>query len=403
MTATRLSDLRTDYDVVVCGARCAGASTAMLLARQGLRVLVVERARYGSDTLSTLALMRGGVLQLHRWGLVDELDALGTPRIRKTTFHYGDASIPIAIKPRDGVTSLYAPRRMYLDAMLVDAARDAGAAVLHGVRLVDVTRSAGRVDGVLIEDASGGVRHIGAGIVIGADGGRSTVANRVGAETYRVGRFATGTVYGFWRDLDLDEGFHWHFRDLTPRRSGTGAGAIPTNDGCTLVFASVPSERFQNEIRFDTTAGYHRVLAECAPNLARSVLAGRRVGGLRGFAGVRGYMRRSFGPGWALVGDAGYFKDPLTAHGITDALRDAELLATAVVEGSLAALASYQARRDRLSMRLFEVTDEIASCRWDLPAVKRLHKEMSVEMNREVDALIGINEAQPADASPVVA
>ncbi len=95
--------LRSSYDVVVVGARVAGASTAMLLARLGLRVLAVEQARYGSDTLSTHALMRGGVLQLHRWGLLPLVEAAGTPCIRSTSFHYGDEEVAIAIKPRNGI------------------------------------------------------------------------------------------------------------------------------------------------------------------------------------------------------------------------------------------------------------------------------------------------------------
>ena len=398
MNRHQLSRLRNRYDVVVCGARAAGASTAMLLARKGLRVLVVERAKYGSDTLSTLALMRGGVLQLSRWGLVDQLDAMDTPRIQKTTFHYGDEAIPIAIQPRDGVGSLYAPRRRLLDAMLVDAARAAGADIIHGVRLISLDRQQdGRVNGAIIEDPTGCVRSIRAELVIGADGGRSTVAKLVGAEPYKVGRNSSGSVYGFWEGLNIDQGFHWHFRP------GSGTGAIPTNDGCTLVFASVPSERFAREIRFNTEAGYHQVLQECSPGLADAVTRARRVGGLRGFAGAPGHMRQSFGPGWALVGDAGYFKDPLTAHGITDALRDAELLARAAAKGTRSAFVDYQQTRDQLSMRLFEITDAVASCDWDLATVKQLHREMSVEMNREVDALLRA-EAEPAnEVRPFVA
>ena len=112
---------RPHYDAVIVGARAAGAATAMLLARAGLRVLVVDRSRYGADTLSTHALMRGGVLQLHRWGLLDRVVDAGTPPIRHTTFHYATTSI-ITIKPSHGVDALYAPRRTLLDPVLVDAA-----------------------------------------------------------------------------------------------------------------------------------------------------------------------------------------------------------------------------------------------------------------------------------------
>src|SRR5512134_2542850 len=101
----------TSYDAVIVGARVAGASTALLLSRMGLRVLVVDRARPGADTLSTHALMRGGVLQLHRWGILQDILEAGTPPIRSTSFHYNDETIPIPIKSRNGIDALVAPKR----------------------------------------------------------------------------------------------------------------------------------------------------------------------------------------------------------------------------------------------------------------------------------------------------
>ncbi len=116
-----LTSLDSRYDVVIVGARCAGAATAMLLARYGLRVLAVDRGQYGADTLSTHALMRGGVLQLHKWGVLDSVKAAGAVPIRQTTFYYGDDLLTIPIKPRDGIDALYAPRRALLDRLLVDS------------------------------------------------------------------------------------------------------------------------------------------------------------------------------------------------------------------------------------------------------------------------------------------
>src|SRR5262249_51922002 len=148
--------LRSSYDAVVVGARCAGAATAMLLARAGLDVLVVEQGTPGADTLSTLALMRAGVLQLSRWGLLDAIEAAGTPRIGTTTFHYGNQAVEIRIKPRDGVDALYAPRRTLLDPLLAEWARASGAHVAYRVRLKELQRDVhGRVKGVVVE--SGGV------------------------------------------------------------------------------------------------------------------------------------------------------------------------------------------------------------------------------------------------------
>ena len=375
---------RTRYDAVVVGARCAGAATAMLLARLGLRVLALDRQAYGSDTLSTHALMRAGVLQLHRWGLLDALAGAGTPAISQTSFHYGDEEeITVPIKPRDGVEALYAPRRTVLDALLVDAARAAGAEVVHQVRVVNLVRDVrGRVRGVVVEQ-NGETVEIGAGIVIGADGIRSTVARLVGAEIEHEGRHATGVVYGYWTGLDLPH-THWYYRERV------GVGAIPTNDGAACIFAGSSSARFRDEIRSDIVAGHRRLLEECAPELAVELTPDRQLGRHFAFTGVSGFLRRSWGDGWALVGDAGYFKDPITAHGMTDALRDAELLARAVAAGSDRALAGYQEQRDDLVRALHDLSDRIASFEWSLDEVRSMHLSLSREMNREVDAILAL-------------
>jgi flavin-dependent dehydrogenase len=374
------------YDAVVIGARCAGASTGMLLARRGLRVLIADGGLYGTDTLSTHALMRGAVLQLHRWGLLDKLVDAGTPAVRTTRFYYGDEAIDVQIKPADGVEALYAPRRTLLDRVLVDAARSSGAEVVYQTRLVDLIRSSDNcVRGAVLQDAHGRRHEIRAGIVIGADGMKSSLARLVGAEVSRKGRYSTATVFGYWSGLEI-EGYHWHYRQ------GVAAGTIPTNDGLTIVFAAVPAERFREEIAADVSNGYYRLLAECASDLALSVKRmGRREGNLRGFLGQPGFLRKPWGPGWALVGDAAYFRDPLIAHGITDALRDAEFLARAVAEGTGAALNGYQAIRDELCLNLFQTSDEVASFQWSLEELKEKHFRMSKEMKREVKALVELH------------
>jgi flavin-dependent dehydrogenase len=389
---TRPLTEHTSYDAVVVGARCAGAATAMLLARRGLKVLAVDRQAYGSDTMSTHALMRAGVLQLHRWGLLDALAGAGTPAIRGTSFHYGDEVITVPIKARDGVDAIFAPRRTVLDALLVDAARAAGAEVVHQVRVVDVAHDAkGRVCGVTVE-RNGERSEIGAAIVIGADGLRSTVARRVGAEVEHAGRHASGVVYGYWRGLDLPH-THWYYRERV------GVGAIPTNDGAACIFAGCSSQRFHDEIRSDIVAGHLRLLHECAPDLARQLTPDRQLGRHVGFTGAAGFLRRSWGPGWALVGDAGYFKDPITAHGMTDALRDAELLARAVEAGTDRALADYQERRDELSLELHDISDRIASFEWSLDELRELHLALSRGMNREVEAILALDADAAASLS----
>src|SRR2546429_3582541 len=160
------------YDVIIAGARCAGAATALLLARQGARVLVLDKSRYGTDTLSTHALMRGAVLQLHRWGLLPAVVEAGTPPVRSTSFHVAEAVTTIAVKPRHGVEALYAPRRSVLDAILADAARGAGADVRFGATVTGLRRDrAGR--GTRVTRRGGqGPPEARARLGIGADGPR---------------------------------------------------------------------------------------------------------------------------------------------------------------------------------------------------------------------------------------
>jgi 2-polyprenyl-6-methoxyphenol hydroxylase-like FAD-dependent oxidoreductase len=378
---------RRRYDVIVAGARCAGASTAMLLARRGLQVLVVDPARYGSDTLSTHALMRGGVLQLHRWGLLDAIRASDTPRIRTTTFHYGTESIEVAIRERDGIDALYAPRRTVLDPLLVDAASTAGAHIVHRHAVVDLKRGPdGRIRGASIAGADRRAIEVDASLVIGADGIHSRVARLLGADIDHAAAHASAAIYGHWRGVGMD-GYHWFYEP------GVSVGCIPTNDGETCVFVSLPRHRFENERDRGLETLYLDALRHCSRELDRAVRESDGPGKLRAFAGEPGFLRRSAGPGWALVGDAGYFRDPITAHGITDALRDAELLARAILEGADSAIANYQAQRDALVRPLLDVTDRISSFEWELDEVRDLHLALSREMKNEVDLLLTLDSA----------
>jgi menaquinone-9 beta-reductase len=370
-------------DAVIVGARCAGAATALLLARAGARVLLVDKSVYGSDTLSTHALMRGAILQLHRWGVLPTIVAAGTPPVQSTTFSYPKQDVTVAIEPRFGVSALYAPRRALLDRTLVDAAADSGAEVRYGVRIDDVIiDDSGRVRGITA--VAGGTRHrIEADIVIGADGLHSTIARRVGASRVVEGRHSAGVLYSYWENFPVD-GYYWRFQ------TGASIGAIPTNHGATCLFASVPSGRFRSEIHGDTSSAYRRLIREVSTVFDARLDEARQVEPVRGFGGHVGFIKRSAGDGWALVGDAGYFKDPITAHGITDALRDAELLARAIMKGTTAAFADYETTRHDLSRRLFEVTDDIASFAWTEAEVQTLHRAFSNEMSREVRALAAL-------------
>lgn len=379
------------YDVIVVGARAAGAATAMLLARAGVRTLLLDHGSLGADTLSTHALMRGGVLQLSRWGLLGDIVAAGTPAVRRTRFDYADARIDIDIKSAHGVDALYAPRRTILDPLLVRAAAEAGAVVHHRTSVHDLLTSYGRVTGVRAIAADGASVDIGAPLVVGADGIRSTVARRTGAPYTRVGAHTAANTYGYWTDLSVD-GYEWVFR------RGGSCGVIPTNDGKACVFAGGPASR----IGRGGVALITDVVAEAAPELSDRLRSATAPQGTRTWNGHHGFMRRAHGPGWALVGDAGYFKDPISAHGITDALRDAELLARAIIDGAAGersrrtALEWYEETRDALSIPLFDVVDRIAGHEWDDAEIAALLLQLSTAMADEVDFLAGLDRQAAA-------
>jgi flavin-dependent dehydrogenase len=251
----------------------------------------------------------------------------------------------------------------------------------------------GRVRGV---QATGkGARHrIEADVVVGADGLHSRLAERLGAAVAVQGRHASGVLYSYWEGLPAHDGYCWAFG------SAVSVGVIPTNDNATCVFVSFPSSRFEDAVQGHKAKAYRRLIQNASAALHDRIESGRMVEPIRGFPGHAGFIRRCTGPGWVLVGDAGYFKDPLTAHGITDALRDAELVARAILAGTDDALAGYEKSRNDLSRRLFEVTDEIASFAWSEAELQALHKAFSAEMSREVRALAALEPAVPASGTP---
>ena len=376
-----------DYDVVIVGGRAAGASTALLLARAGLRVAVVERSRLGADTVSTHALMRAGVLQLSRWGLLPELVAAGTPAIRHTAFHYADGEdARVTLRATPGVDALFAPRRHLLDRVLVEAAATSGADVLHETPVLGLLRDGdGRVLGVRLPATEGGEVAVRAGLTVGADGLNSLVAREVGAQVLTRGRAASSVLYRYV-DQVPSTGYVWAYG------ASAAAGLIPTNAGQTCVFVSTTPARMRTLRRDGAEAAFDGLLDAVPAALSDAVRAGGPSGRLHGWRGAPLQVRRSYGPGWALVGDAGYFKDPITTHGITDALRDAELLSDAALEGlagapPVVALARYQATRDRLSRALFEVTESVSHYDWNGGKIRALLRRVSSAMSDELDYL----------------
>jgi 2-polyprenyl-6-methoxyphenol hydroxylase-like FAD-dependent oxidoreductase len=230
------------------------------------------------------------------------------------------------------------------------------------------------------------VLELPASTTVGADGIRSTVAELVQAPILRQSRSCSAVLYRYFTGLSSD-GYEWAYG------TGAAAGLIPTNDGQTCVFVSTTPRQMRALRRRGTEHSFSTLLARAAPALLDRVAGATPVGRLHGWAGVPGYVRRSWGPGWALVGDAGYYRDPITTHGITDALRDAELLAGEILESKAGvlpepvALARYQATRDRLSSALSAATEEVAAYDWDVDGAQTLLRRVSSAMSDEVDYL----------------
>lgn len=371
----------TRADVVIVGARCAGAALARLLALAGLRVVVVDRSTRGSDTLSTHALMRGAVLQLARWNLLDAVRAAGTPVVRRTTFVYDGAPVAIDIEPRDGIDGLYAPRRRVLDTILADAAAAAGADVRYQHRITGVLRNArGEAAGVEILDAMDRRSTIEARWVVGADGLHSTVAKHVNAPVDQTYPHAAACLYAHWPGLAVD-GYRWYFAD------GLSGGAIPTNGATACVFVTTTPARFREQFQGRLDAAFRDALADVAPDIATRLPAGLPPEGYHGFGGHPGQTRQSHGPGWALIGDALSFRDPITAHGITDALRDVTDLAGALLADTPARWREYDAHRADVAGPIAALSDQIASFAWTLDEVRELHLRLSRAMGHEARAI----------------
>jgi flavin-dependent dehydrogenase len=345
------------YDAIVVGARCAGSPTAMLLARKGYKVLVVDRATFPSDTLSTHILHPPGVAGLKSWGLLDRLTATGCPPIDTYTFDFGPFTISGAPGTEDSPVA-YCPRRTVLDKLLVDGASEAGAEVREEFTVEEVVVDDDRVIGIRGHSKGGGSVTEHASVVIGADGRYSRVAQAVGPEQYNEKPQLLCGYYSYWSDLPIDGKFEVYIRP------GRGWGVAPTHDGLTLVVAGWPFAEFEAN-KNDVERNYLKMF-DLVPEFADRMRGAKREARFAGTA-VENYFRKPFGPGWALVGDAGYNKDFITAQGISDAFRDAELCANALDESLSGArsfdvaMGAYQSTRDEHVLPMFEFTCQLAT------------------------------------------
>ncbi len=364
------------YDSIIVGARVAGAPTAMLLARAGHRVLLVDKASFPSDTMSTHFIQGPGVAALKRWGLLDRLVATGCPPITGGLLDLGGFTVPPPPPGAGDVEVSYCPRRTVLDKILVDAAVEAGAELREGFSVQDIlfdddptTPGQRRVTGIRGRTRDGSMVVEEARIVIGADGKHSRVAHAVGAPEYEVTPSLTCGYYSYWSGVE-------------PKPAGLFVRdhrcvlAFPTNDDLVCVAAIWPHAEF-HAFRAAIEDGFMQTL-ELAPTVAGAVRGGTRVERWMGMSEAPNYFRRPYGPGWALAGDAGYLKDPIMGSGITDAFRDAEFLAGAIdagLSGALPmeeALAGHEHRRNEAAMPAHRIILALAALKPVTPARVRL-------------------------------
>jgi flavin-dependent dehydrogenase len=377
------------HDAIIVGSRCAGASTARLLAEKGRTVLMVDRTHFPSDTVSTHCVTLGGVIQLRRWGLLERVLATNVPFVPSFTLTIGRNEFhdPLPVEDGSGTVS---PRRTVLDKLLVDAAVEAGAELREGVTVTGLLRDdQGCVVGVVGRDEEGKSFEERSALVIGADGTHSFVAKAAGAEVYDERPGHGSGYYAYFSGLPVDRvelGFN----------QGHFVGLFPTNDGQACLFAGKDDDEFRDS-RGDVDNVHAATVAVSSPRLGEWVRDATRESRFFAFRTIPGFFRKPWGQGWALVGDAGYHKDPVTGHGITDAFRDAELLADAVHAGldgaSMSdALSAYQARRDGLSRDVFESTQQIASLDWTEDSLLEIFMRFGAAVSTEAEQIAAFGE-----------
>lgn len=346
------------YDAIIVGARCAGSPLAMLLARKGYRVLLLDKASFPSDTISTHHIHQPGVAHLKRWGLLDKLRASNCPSTRQIKFDVGPFALAGAPPPADGNYEAFAPRRRVLDKILVDAAVEAGAELRERFTVEELTTDGKSITGIRGRDANGATVTEHARIVIGADGARSLVAEAVKAPIYFDRGMLTCNYYTYWSGVQ-HEGV-----ELYPREGRTIV-VDKTNDGLSMICIVFPKEEF-DQIRSNIEGEYLRTIQENAPALFERLRNAKREERFAGTGFLPNFFRRPYGHGWALVGDAGYVKDPILAQGITNSFSHAQMLADALDEAFLGrsdmddALADYEHKRNNEVLAMFEHNTQLA-------------------------------------------
>ena len=363
--------MATDYDAIVVGARCGGSPTAMLLARNGYRVLLVDKATFPSDTMSTHLAHPPAVGALARWGILERLEATNCPPIKKYSFDFGPVTISGTPRAAAGAANAYCPRRIVLDALLVEAAVASGAELREAFTVEEILVDDGRVTGIRGHAKGGATVTERARVVVGADGKHSLVAKAVRPERYNEVPDLAPAYYAYWSGLPVD-GFDTYIR----AEGGRGWAAIPTHDDLTCVVQGWPRSQFKAN-RQDVEGTYMKSF-ELAPEFAERVRDAKRETRFVGTGDLPNFFLKPFGPGWALVGDAGYHKHPITAFGITDAFRDAEALAAGLDDAFAGrrpyddAMADYQRARDEDALPIYEFTCDFAKIEPPPPEMQQL-------------------------------
>jgi 2-polyprenyl-6-methoxyphenol hydroxylase-like FAD-dependent oxidoreductase len=358
MTSERDEAMVERYDAIVVGARIAGAATTLGLARQGARVLLLDAATFPSDTLSTHLLWSDALAALDRLGLLDRALATGAPPIARIRLAFGRYGNEAPIPTQDDLPPLLSVRRIVLDELLLDRVRQTpNITFREGITVNAVTRTAGAIDGVRGTAREGGAAFAAqAPIVIGADGRHSAVARAVGAAEYDVVSPILATYYRYYRGVaPLTPPTLEAYRDA----EGGFCYLFPCDADLWTLALSFPQADF-DRVRRDHEAELAAQIAR-KDGLSARLAEAEAVSAWRGAGDLTNFFRAAAGPGWALVGDAGYHRDPITGRGIADALRTAELLVAALarpMDERAAALVEYGRARDALVRPLYDFTVE---------------------------------------------
>lgn len=377
------------YDVIVVGARVAGASTAWQFAKAGYRVLMVDRARFPSDKLSTLYIHQPGVDRLARWGVLDTVVATGCPALDRAVYQVADVRLAGCSLPAGDQRAAYAPRRHLLDKILIDAAVAAGVEFREGVSVAGPVFDENRAVGVEFRTERNGRTAERAHLVVGADGMRSTMAKRLGAPHVVQDPLGTCAYYSYWTGLPADFELY--------ERPGNWIGVVPTNDA-TLIASYSPQAEF-DVVRADPQAHYLESIRTTAPALYERAMAGEQVDRMHGSGDQQNFFRQASGPGWALIGDAAHHKDSITARGINDAFWQAELLTTAVGD----ALHDPAALDKRLAAYADDLVDGLFECYRNTLVVAQLEvNEHKLTMLRAVAQSPTLTDRYFAAASGVL-